>query len=443
MKEYIDLIRHYHENKQVQYYTREQLLNLQLKKFRQIVKHALTISPFYRDYYAKSGISINDVDDINPRDCPLTDKKMLMENFDQIVSDPDLQYSKLNQFIDQNPDFRKAYLNKYWIVHTSGSTGFGGLYPFSQEEFMLIKIYFLEYLEHMNPFGLLTQIFKRKRVAFFGATHGRFAGVTLVGSSPELLYDRRFFSFLEPIEKIVSELNSFQPDIITGYASSVSQLAEAQLGGFLHIKPERIFCSGDALYTSLRAVIREAFGINPINMYSSTEAPVLAWQANDNSEDLYVGDHMYHIDQVEDKVCISNLYLRTLPIIRYLTEDSVEFQENDTERPFSKIRLKNVRTLDTIEVINNHGQTDVIPSIALVVLHVDGLEQFQYWKMPNNTILVKAKGKGENLTERVKAAVMSMLHERRADKVVHIEIEQVDNIPVDQKTGKFKLINVA
>lgn len=443
MNEYLDIIRHYKENRQIQNYNREQLLDLQLKKFRKLVKHALTVSPFYRNYYAAAGISIEDVENIKPQDCPLTNKKMLMDNFDQIVADPNLKYDNLNTFINQNPDFRKMYQDKYWIVHTSGSAGFSGVFPFSDKEFMLIKLFYFECIPHIKNLTSIKQLFNKKRIAYFGAIHGHFAGVTLTYSIPSLLSDHHYFSVLEPIENIANELNSLQPQVITGYASSVSQLAEAQLAGLLNIHPEEIFCSGDAMHASNREIIRKAFGVNPVNLYSCTEAPMLGWQVDDESENMYVGDNMYHLDLVQDKACLSNLYLYTFPIIRYQMEDSFELQECDASKPFTKIKLKNVRTLDTIEVINNQGQKVVLPPMALVSLHVDGLEQYQYCKRPNNTILIKAKGKGENLPELVKEAVMNMLQERKADKVVNIEIEHVDYIPVDKKTGKFKLINAA
>lgn len=443
MNEYIDIIRHYKENKQIQYFTREQLLELQLKKFRNLVKYALNTSSFYRNYYAAAGISLKNVEEIHPQDCPLTNKKMLMENFNEIVSDPILKYENLSHFINESNNFREMYKNKYWVVHTSGSGGFFGIFPFSEVEFKLIKIFYLEHIHHMDPFDLLKQMFNRKKMVYFGATHAHFAGVTLASSIPSILCDHRFFSVLEPLEDIVDNINSFQPQIITGYASSVSKLAEAQLKGLLKIHPEKIFCSGDAMHASNRAVMREAFGINPVNLYSCTEAPMLGWQANDDTEDLYVNEHMYHIDLVENKVCLSNLYLHTFPILRYHMEDSYDLLERDAVKPFMKIRLQNVRTFDKIEVINNQGQKVELPPLALVSLHVEGLEQYQFCKKPNNTLLVKAKGKGENLSEHIKDAVLNMLQETKADKVVRIEIEEVDNIPVDPKTGKFKLINAA
>jgi phenylacetate-CoA ligase len=441
--EFVELFRYYKENKQVRYFTREQLLNLQHKRFCQIVKHALTISPFYRDLYGSKGISIKDVDDIQPQDCPLTTKKMLMDNFDHIVSDPNLKHAQLSQFINQTPDFRQLYQNKYFIIHTSGSVGYCGLFPFSKKEFMLIKAYYLACIQPIQPFELLKQLFIKKKLIYFGATHGHFAGVTLASSIPNLFYDHRYYSVLGPIEKVIDDLNELQPEILTGYASSIFQLAEAQIGGGLKIKPEKILCGGDAMHPTTRALIKKAFGINPFNLYSCTEAPTLAWQVNDDSDSMYVGDHMYHLDLVHDKVCLSNLYLYTFPILRYQMEDSFVPLEINPLKPFTKIKLKNVRTLDTIEVTNNQGEKIQISAMALVTLNIEGLLQYQFCKKPNNTILVKIKGKGENLVGHIKAAVKKMMYEAQADEVVNIEIEQVDNIPVDQITGKYKFISAA
>ena len=444
--EYLDLFNHYRENKQIPHLNREEILDVQLKKFRKLVKHALTVSPFYREYYASAGITIDDIEGLHPADCPLTNKKMLMENFDRVVADPGLKFKKLNQFLDQNPDFRQMY-NNYWIIHTSGSGGCCGIFPYSKKEFKFIKIYYLECIQQLKPFfkpqTLLKQIINKKRMVYFGAIHGHFAGVTLACSIPDMLYDHSYFSVLSPLKDSAKAINGIQPHIITGYASSVSQLAEAQLQGSLNIKPELIFTSGDAMSPSARELIQNAFGVNPVNLYSSSEAPVLGWQADDGSENMYIGDHMYHFDQVDDKVCLSNLYLYTFPIIRYHMDDTAAIQPHDGTQPFTKIKLKNVRALDVIEVINNQGLKVELPPLALVSIQVDGLEQYQYCKMPNNTILVKAKGNGGNLCERVKEEVLHILEEKKADKVVRLEVEHVDHIPCDPKTGKFKVIKAA
>lgn len=87
--------------------------------------------------------------------------------------------------------------------------------------------------------------FHKLRLAFLGTTGGHFAGVTLTSDAPKFLYNTRLFSNPKDIQNLISGLNEFQPDIISGYAGTIYQLALAKMDGRLKIKPNRLQSSGE------------------------------------------------------------------------------------------------------------------------------------------------------------------------------------------------------
>lgn len=66
-------------------------------------------------------------------------------------------------------------------------------------------------------------------------------------------------SALYPTEKIVEQLNRFQPVMLGGYPSNLELLIEEQKSGRLHISPVIIMTDGEYLSDSLRERLEDTF----------------------------------------------------------------------------------------------------------------------------------------------------------------------------------------
>ena len=73
----------------------------------------------------------------------------------------------------------------------------------------------------------------KTRIAFYVTSNGHFATVSMASSIPKSVYDTLILSLMDPVEKTLTQLNAFQPHRLTGYSSSVAQLAELALEGRL------------------------------------------------------------------------------------------------------------------------------------------------------------------------------------------------------------------
>ena len=98
----------------------ERIEAIQTENLRQAVRYAKAHSPFYRDLY---GAVDPEAPDFSVRSLPLTNKDMLMENFDRVVTDPQLSMEKVKVWAQNRDNLGQWFLDKYVVAHTSGTTG--------------------------------------------------------------------------------------------------------------------------------------------------------------------------------------------------------------------------------------------------------------------------------------------------------------------------------
>ena len=77
---------------------------MQSVKLKNLVKYAFRHSNFYQKIILDQNIEYEDIDDIDLKDLPTTNKKMIMNNFDEVVTDQNLSKEKVINFIDNNPE---------------------------------------------------------------------------------------------------------------------------------------------------------------------------------------------------------------------------------------------------------------------------------------------------------------------------------------------------
>lgn len=87
----------------------EQLKKLQQKKLRRLLIYAFRHSSYHHRAFVKAGI-----DESNIRTAPLSafpamDKQMLLQNFDQLITVPDLTQDELRRFDAETAADRRAY----------------------------------------------------------------------------------------------------------------------------------------------------------------------------------------------------------------------------------------------------------------------------------------------------------------------------------------------
>lgn len=416
--------------------TRQQIQTQQLKKFRRLVAFIHKKSPFYREIIETKKINIKTA---VPEDFPALDKSTLLKNFDNIVTDKSITKNGIEDYLLQYSENQKLFLNKYIVVNTSGSSGEVGLYVYNKKELAAGIVH----SQRVSGLGF------GQRLAFIGAVHGHFAGVSMMKSTkwlPILYTGLINLDINLPLEEVISKLNEFQPTIITAYSSILRQLSAAKERGILKINPRVISCSGEPISPDDQLRVENVFGVPVANVYASSEHLLMGvGYTRYNGMYLFEDDLIFH--PMDNQTFITNLYNYTLPLIRYRMSDILNVVEDENPAyPFLKVKNLVARQEQVPYFINALGQEDFIYPVSLVGVFAKNLVRFQFVIKNQISLMMRAQ-LTPNLSETEKQAVFSQINQQvrailleKNMQNVSFQIEVVDSIDIDPKTGKFKLI---
>jgi putative adenylate-forming enzyme len=418
-------------------------------RFRRILKHALTNSRFYREYYGDHGINLKNAHEVPIERLPTVNKNIMMENFDDFVCDPKLKRADLEEFVGAPENRGRSYLGRYHVVHTSGSSGTIGLFIYDPGDWDVLMAMVLARVTR-------TRInFRRKiRMAYIGATDGNYAGISLAGHAPRILYRFLPLHINSPIEEIVTRIQEFQPDSISGYSSGVHILAREQIAGRLKISPKKIVCSADHLTPKIREAIRKAFDVEPIAFYAASESIAMAAECA-----THRGFHLFddwHVFQLVDeqrhpvpagkpgRMILTNLYNYTQPLIRYEMNDVLVLNERPCGCSWPSPTLQSIggRSEDFLWFDRPDGTQDFIHPLVMVEFMVLGLRKIQVEQPERNRLILRSviRGDPDEACGKIGERMREILESKNLQDVVEFDIEIVDRIENDPKTGKYRLI---
>jgi phenylacetate-CoA ligase len=428
--------------------TPSQIQDLQQSRFRKLLRHALEKSRFYQRYYQEHGITGRDIDQVEPDDLPVIDKRIVMENYDELVCDPTLKRDEIERFVRESPDPSSRYKGAYKVIHTSGSSGTAGLFVYGPRDWAVAKaLGYRAIREKVNPF-------RRKKLAYMGAAGGHYASVTTISDIPSVFFKTLTLSISHPLEQICRDTDRFQPDAVIGYASGLDLLAREQMAGHLRIVPRRIWSSADPLTQTIRANIEKAFGVSPTNIYTASEIMTFSVECDLHHRLHYFND-WFSIQVVDDdlapvergqtgRMVATNLYNYTQPLIRYRMDDEIVLSDEPCPCgwPFPVIERIAGRNEETLWFARADGTREFVSPYILEEFSMPGLKKFQFVQTDPDRLIMKAVLDGE------RASVIPAIHKRMTEilspkgleKTVQFEVEPVDQIRNDPKTSKFRLV---
>lgn len=415
-----------------------QIERLQDMRLRMLLKHVLNKSKFYKEFYNKAGITLENYKKVPIREIPTITKKIMMDNYDDFVCDKNLKRKAIEKFIDDHPTTKDKFLNKYHIIHTSGSTGEIGIFAYGPNDWAILLAMAVNRVTKTK-----LSIFDKHRLAYIGAMGGHYAGISLASSVPKYVCDFVSIDINSPVDEIVEKLNFFQPKTLSGYSSGAYLLAEEQLNGQLNIYPEQILCSGDAMSPHMHKKIVEAFGVEPTNYYAASESICMGSQCNKHKY-LHLFDDWHVFDFDKQNLIITNLYNYSQPLIRYEMNDTVVLAEHACECEWSFPVVKKIagRSEEFLWFNKKDGGREFIHPLVLVEFFVEGLDKFQFIQRSKNLLElhIVVHGNKEKVKKDAEKELIEILKDKNLQNDVEIDVKVVKDIHNDPKTKKFKLI---
>ncbi len=416
--------------------SKDEIKQLQRRKFLQLVQFAALHSPYYSRIIREHNI---DIANCKPEDFPVLTKPELIKHFDDIVTDKKITKAGIDDFLSESNNPADLFLGRYIVIHTSGSSGVIGYYVYSVPEF----------LTGLAPTTRANGVRLGQKVAYIAATNGHFAGATMasVGKKLRPIYrDVRLFDINAPFGQTVTAINQFQPTMIGGYAFALRKLAEAQTTGELHIKPDLVQSGGEPLSSANRTYIQHAFAAPVVNVYASSEHIIMGL-GRDSFGGMYLMEDNIIFELGPTGTRLTNLYNYTLPLIRYQMSDQLQHIDDPAPRmPFTKVR-EIVGRQELVPVfMNDRGKEDFISPLVLAEFFAKGLAQLQVLLTGPKSFVFKAcltvglsPAERQESINNIELRLRNLLAEK-AMTTVTFHIEVVDRLWADEKTGKFALI---
>src|SRR3972149_1140783 len=137
-----------------EHWTRAQLDPYQAESLRRLREYTYARSPFYQKFHR--GLFDRPLSEL-----PVLTKAMMMEHFDDLVTDRSLRLEAIRAYAAQG-EAGQRYRNRYWVNATSGSSGQPGFFLFDQAEWVYILASFARSQEWS---GVRINLTHRQRMA--------------------------------------------------------------------------------------------------------------------------------------------------------------------------------------------------------------------------------------------------------------------------------------
>lgn len=363
----------------------ERVQQLQEKRLRSLLYHAVAHSAYYRRAFAGFDLGRCALSDL-----PTITKATMMEQFDDAVTDRSVTRAAVDSFVDEPANAGKLLHDRVRVCHTSGSQG----QPlFLVQDPLVLDVLFACHITRGNveypqssPLMPLRRLIEPERLAIV---------VTGTGFHPTWWAWSQLPGFLKPFVSlhfaragdpdVMKKLDEFKPNMVISTPSTLDAWAA---GGW---RPDRkylkqLIASSENLTAVARQRIEHAIGVPVIDTYGAGECLFLT-----NGCHRGLGSHINadwvvveNVDaegrpvpagQVGHKILITNLANRVQPLIRYEIGDQVRLATTDCGCGNRLPRIEQVigRAGDLFW-LNTAGHEKSLSPMAL-------LQAFQYFPM--------------------------------------------------------------
>jgi phenylacetate-CoA ligase len=350
------------------------------------------------------------------------DKAQLMEHFDELVTDRRLRRDELLAWVE-GLERDEMFAGRYRVMTTSGSSGRKGLFVYDASGWRAIAAMFFRQSAWM---GVRPRLPRRFRMAMIGGAAP--SHMSRQGSATLGVGVHRFLGLplTLPTERMVAELNRFQPEFLNVYPSVAMGLAEEQLAGRLRLSLTMMSTSSELRTPEMTERLTEAFGVRPFDLYATTEG---LWGVEcERHEGLHLFEDTALFENVDAegkpvphgepgaRLLVTFLHNLVQPIIRLEVADAVTVDPEPCACGRTLIRARAIegRSDDVLRFpARDDGEVAVHPIEFGVVTRDRGVREFQVVQEGTGVriLVVPRRGAGGGLEGRLRDAVSRRLAE--------------------------------
>ena len=333
-----------------QWFNRETIRNLQEDKLKHLIRYAYQHVPYYQTLFDDIGLKpadINSLDDLSK--IPITTKANL-----QIIPPVERISDRFN-------------LDELVAEHSSGSTG----QPFTA--------YFDKH------FVITRNNMFLRALRVMGYRPGQKLMLITAGHNRTRRWFRWHYASIESsADNLIEQLNKFCPSILYGCTTPLRLMAlHAKKSGLRLHHPKTVISTAETLDEDTRFLLKETFGATVYDLYGLTEMGLVALQCPAQegyhlSEDTTIVEFKHDEQYQSDRLIMTNLELKAMPLIRFQTGDLAKVMDNvncSCGRQLQRIERIEGRMIDCIRLGNNRVISPY--RITLALEKIAGLGRYQ------------------------------------------------------------------
>lgn len=394
---------------------------IQLKKLNRLLNKAYTKTGFYKEHYkdlSSAELKIKNFEDFNK--LPYTSKEIFKTYpYEQLLT---TESTKIPTLIKRS---------------TSGSTG----KPF--DTYLTRKEYFTSYLRTFfslkgyNPFKkfVLIGIFKQKEEIERKSFLYYFQKYLN-------LFRRETISVYTPIDEVIAKLKNGKINILSSTPTFLQILCEELAEKNQKLSVDYVVPFGETLLPSQKKQIQEYLRAKVIDVYGCMEHPTFAWTKPDGNIFYYPLNSLIveytNVIEIEGEkygeLVLTNLINHTMPFIRYKISDRVKIIDGK----YGTMGKIEGRIEDIIHLNNNEKL------FRLQIWNMfNGLKECKQYKLLQKKdmqiffLAILKEGYEKDMAEEKIGEIWNKNFPNQ-----DLNIQFVNELPVDPKTGKFKNIEI-
>jgi phenylacetate-coenzyme A ligase PaaK-like adenylate-forming protein len=255
-----------------------------------------------------------------------------------------------------------------------------------------------------------------------------------LGASIDIgMHKRLALAATDPLPRLVDALNRFRPTNLATFPSVAALLADEQLEGRLRIAPSIVATSSELCTAEMRERMRAAWDVDPHEVYGATDG---LWGSTCEHHRLHFAEDDTIVEVEDGRLLVTNLFLRTQPVIRYEITDIVRLDPDPCPcgRPFRTVSAIEGRSDDVLRLPG--GATLHPIRLRSPMAAIGGVRQYQLVHRDDGLHALVVPRAGHDVREPVRAALEAAL-----GGALPVHVEVVDAIAREEgAAGKFKLV---
>jgi len=383
-----------------QWFSEEQIKDLQLEGLKKLVDHARRNTRYYKDLP-----NIRSIDDLEK--IPILTKRGIRENFNLL---------------------RAANVHGFQ-VRTGGTVSKSTTIKDKRLRFDFGQERFLAWYKH--PLRRICHLQGSLKSGLAPVRKGRYLFLPI-----ESLRTRRDAIYY------LGSIEQFKPDLIRAYANPLRFLAHYALKEGIRPDVQVIQSAWENLFPESRKDIEEAFQCDVYNFYGSMELGAMAQDCEMHGE-LHINAERYIVEEVDDRLIFTDLLNYAMPLIRYENQDTGELSDRRCPcgRGLPTLNSLVGRSIDYLLTKRNTWMhTTPLASPIRKYDEFDWVESFQFRQVEKGkvTFLLKPWSDSEKIPDL--AELTKILHKRISRDDLDISIEVVDSLALSKSGKQIRVI---